>query len=196
MTTIDDELQDAIERGELEPNKLGGTLADSVDIVRQSRERTAGVFPLPDTWDCVDYAITEIGEALDAELRMKRNGDKRNHDKEATPEHKRMEVGHAGYMLASALMQTTYHFTKTDNDRALMRWEMPPTLRSIVWYACIAGDFEAPDELGLAFVTWVAYCLHNGYEPVELLRETCAAFEAKHLPVVRGYDFELISKAE
>ena len=79
MTTLDDELQDAIERGELEPNKLGGTLAELVEIVRQSRERTEGVFPLPPTWDSVDYAITEIGETIDAQLRIKRNGDKRNH---------------------------------------------------------------------------------------------------------------------
>ena len=183
MTTLDDELQDAIERGELEPNKLGGTLAELVEIVRQSRERTEGVFPLPPTWDSVDYAITEIGETIDAQLRIKRNGDKRNHDKEATPEHERMELGQAGYMMCSALMQESCGEWGCGRD-FIGRTNRPYGLRLVLKELSLAGHWHEIYGVGDALLQWCMTIEKNyGYDPAELLRETCAAFEAKHLQV-------------
>ena len=40
-----------------------------IEIVRHSRQATAPVFPLPNMDRCVRYAITELGEFFDAELR-------------------------------------------------------------------------------------------------------------------------------
>ena len=170
------------------------TLADLVDIVRQSRERTAGVFPLPDTWDCVDYAITEIGETIDTQLRMKRNGDKRNHDKQATPEHERMELGQVGYMLASALMQESCGEWGCGRD-VLGRINRPYGLRLVLKELSLAAHWHEIYGVGDALLQWgVTVERHYDYNPADLLRETCAAFEAKHLPVVRGYDFEPVGK--
>ena len=42
----------------------GGSMNDLqelIEIVRASRERTNGVFPLPDGDSCIDYAIKEAG---------------------------------------------------------------------------------------------------------------------------------------
>ena len=88
------------------------TLADLVEIVRASRERTDSVFPLPDVGSCIDYAITEAGEYLDAILRDKRNGDKRNNSKDHDA---RKEWGQCGYMICSAIIQTnTDHLDRFD----------------------------------------------------------------------------------
>ena len=170
------------------------TLADLVAIVRESRWRTNDVFPLPDVDSCIDYAITEAGEYLDAVLREKRDGDKRNNDK---AHNKRNEWGQCGYMICSAIIQQ-----KTDHlDR--LDWEAYVPVAEGNLYVVIArlcdirtglaqGDPPTVDALD----QWNAYAELCGWNPEELLRETCAAFEAKHLPVVRGYDFELIRKVE
>ena len=196
MTTLDDELQDAIERGELEPNTWDGRLDTLVDIVRQSRERTAGVFPLPDVDSCIDYAITEAGEYLDAVLREQRDTDKRNRDKDHDA---RKEWAQCGYMICSAIIQVP-----TDHLDAL-DWEPYIAAEQGNVYVVISRLCDI--RTGLAWMNhenphvdvlddWQAFAVKCGWNPAELLRETCAAFEAKHLPVVRGYDFELIRKAE
>ena len=168
------------------------TLADLVDIVRASRERTAGVFPLPDVDSCIDYAITEAGEYLDAILREKRDADKRNRDKAHDA---RKEWGQTGYMICSAIIQqNTDHLDRLD-------WEPYVPAAEGNLYVVIArlcdirtglaqGDPPTVDALD----QWNAYAELCGYDPAELIRETCAAFEAKHLPVVRGYDFEPVDK--
>ena len=181
MTTLDDELQDAVERGELEPNNPSATLADYVEIVRGSRERTAGVFPLPDVDSCIDYAITEAGEYLDAILRDKRNGDKRNNDK---AHNARNEWGQAGYMICSAIIQqNTAHLDRFDWNPFIMAAE--GNLHVVIARLCdirtglAYGDPPTVDALD----QWNAYAERCGYNPADLLRETCAAFEAKHLQV-------------
>lgn len=172
MTTLDDELQDAIERGDLEPKALPATLYDLVEIVRQSRERTNDVFPLPDAYSCIDYAITEAGEYLDAILREKRNGDKRNNSKEHDA---RKELGQSAYMVCSAIIQI-------ENDVDLVSLCQENTIYDMLVWLCF---FRTGDD-GVAHVdalqVYVNLCMADGYDPVALLRETCAAFEAKHLP--------------
>ena len=164
------------------------TLAELVDIVRQSRERTDSVFPLPDVDSCIDYAITEAGEYLDAVLRDKRDTDKRNRDKDHDA---RNEYGQCGYMIASALIQMRPMGSTLDVD----------TLAGEFYaiFSLLAGfrnDAISDTSIIYALGEWSAFAMQRGENPAELLRETCAAFEAKHLPVVRGYDFELIRKAE
>ena len=163
------------------------TLADLVEIVRASRERTDSVFPLPDVGSCIDYAITEAGEYLDAILRDKRNGDKRNNDKEHDA---RKEWGQCGYMICSAIIQTnTDHLDRFD-------WEPYITAAEGNVYVVIARLCDVRTGLALdenpaidALDHWNAFAELCGWNPADLLRETCAAFEAKHLPLPRGYDF-------
>ena len=157
------------------------TLADLVEIVRASRERTDSVFPLPDVGSCIDYAITEAGEYLDAILRDKRNGDKRNNDKEHDA---RKEWGQCGYMICSAIIQTnTDHLDRFD-------WEPYITAPEGNVYVVIAGLCDI--RTGIASVNsenphvdaldqWNAFTELCGWNPADLLRETCAAFERKHL---------------
>ena len=171
------------------------TLADLVDIVRQSRERTDSVFPLPDVDSCIDYAITEAGEYLDAILREKRDTDKRNRDKDHDA---RKEWSQCGYMICSAIIQVP-----TDHLDAL-DWQAYVDADSITLYKIMRTLTEVRDGTNRrwenphvdALDEWSAFAVKCGYDPADLLRETCAAFEAKHLPVVRGYDFELIRKVE
>lgn len=143
-----------------------------VEIVRESRQRTAGVFPLPDVAGCVDYAITEAGETLDAKLRMERTGDKRNHAKDADM---RKEWGQTGYMIASALIQIDDCPMETPVVGgsiytvlvALCSFQMSPT-DSVDWILDSLAD-------------WYSICDDNNWEATELLSETCVAFERKHL---------------
>lgn len=156
------------------------TLCDLVEIVRVSRERTAGVFPLPTVDDCIDFAITEAAEFIDA---LKRENDtyKRNNDKE---HNKRNEWGQTGYMICSAIIQTdTDHLDRFD-------WEPYITAAEGNLYVVITRLCDV--RTGLAFEEnptidaldhWNAYAELCGYNPADLLRETCAAFERKHLQV-------------
>jgi hypothetical protein len=148
-------------------------LSNLVSIVRESRSTTAMVFPLPDVAGCVDYAITEAGETLDAILREKRTGDKRNNVKDSD---ERKEWGQCGYMIASAMMQIPDCEMESDCDAsdiysafqllcAFQRWPS-----KIAWH------------LADALKIWSTFCILNIGIPAELMAETCNAFERKHLP--------------
>ena len=148
-------------------------LSNLVSIVRESRSTTAMVFPLPDVAGCIDYAITEAGETLDAMLREKRIGDKRNNVKESDV---RREWGQCGYMIASAMFQIDGCSMITPNVGgtvytvlvALCSYRMSP-FGTIEWLTDALGD-------------WKSICDDNGWTAAELMAETCTAFERKHLP--------------
>jgi len=155
-------------------------LQELVEIVRASRERTNGVFPLPDVNSCIDYAITEAAEHLDAVLRERRNGDKRNNDKQHNP---RKEWGQCGYMIASAIIQVP-NIDSYDNDD-FEAYESPDnvTLHLAISFFCNvrddATDRDTPELDALDF--WHAFAVKCGWNPADLLSETCADFERKHL---------------
>lgn len=145
-------------------------LKDLVDIVRQSRERTADVFPLPIIDDCIDFAITEAAEYIDAKKRENPIY-KRNNSKEHSP---RKELGQCGYMVASALMQM-------DKSMSMQTYYEEGSVHEAIYWLCLYRmEFDGGcvvDALG----NYVLVCESNGWEPAELLRETCTAFETKHL---------------
>lgn len=152
-------------------------LQELVNIVQASRERTNAVFPLPDIHSCIDYAITEIGEYIDAVLRERRNGDKRNNDKAHSP---RSEWGQCGYMIASAIIQDELPPMDT------LDWEAfrsGATAYSVLIDACEIQAGTAIEYAPLVDLldSWQCYACINGWEPKQLLRDTCAAFERKHL---------------
>ena len=161
-------------------------LQELIEIVRVSRERTHGVFPLPDVDSCIDYAITEAGEYLDAVLRERRNGDKRNNDKQHNP---RKEWGQCGYMIASAIIQVP-NIDSYDNDD-FEAYESPDnvTLHLAIAFLCNVRDDatgrDTPELDALDF--WHAFAVKCGWNPAGLLSETCADFERKHLRAPSPY---------
>ena len=195
MSNLDEEIQDAIDRGEMEPREASATLYDLVEIVRQSRERTNDVFPLPDVDSCIDYAITEAGEFLDAVLREKRDTDKRNRDKDHDA---RKELSQCGYMICSAIIQidgVQYDRKTFDHENVYDLFYFLSMYRlGGLWFP----DYDPTNEYAATYIlalnAYCRVCESNGWNPADLLRETCAAFEAKHLPLPRGYDFEPVGK--
>ena len=161
-------------------------LKELIEIVRVSRCGTKGVFPLPDSDSCIDYAITEAGEYLDAVLRERRNGDKRNSDKQHNP---RKEWGQCGYMIASAIIQND-DASHWDADC----WVVEHKPDFVGFYdvmlalcgARMLGDNSGIDELE-ALDSWHAFTVKCGWNPAEMLTETCADFERKHLRAPSPY---------
>lgn len=165
-----------------------------VEIVRDSRQRTAGVFPLPDVAACVDYAITEAAEAIDARLRARRNGDKRNNGKDMD---ERAEWGQCGYMIGSALMQRTdwYDYGAGENQ---LKVSLYLTLSWLANFAvsCDNDEEDSMAALTLAMSYWHTFCEYRQWQPAELLRETCATFEAKHLASKKPFAYPVLSAEE
>lgn len=149
-----------------------------VDEVQESRARTAGVFPLPDAVDCIDYAITEAAEYLDALLRERRAGDKRNNDKAHDA---RKELGQCGYMICSAVMQTdTSRLDEIDWESV---WFDVVSIYDVLEYLCaVQNESTGSDYPELeALDAWHAFAVIFVGNPADLIRETCADFERKHL---------------
>ena len=148
-------------------------LGHLVSIVKESRDLTAMVFPLPDVAGCVDYAITEAGEYIDAIKREERTGDKRNNDK---AHNKRHEWGQCGYMIASAMIQIPDCEMESDNS-----WSDVYTVLEL-----LCGFQKFPSEIGWhladALEVWSHAGSANGWDAAHLLMDTCTAFEHKHLP--------------
>ena len=155
-------------------------MKELVEIVRASRHNTNGVFPLPDSDSCIDYAITEAGEYLDAVLRERRNGDKRNNDKQHNP---RKEWGQCGYMIASAIIQMPYIDSYASDDFEAYESPHNVTLYQVIAFLCSVRDNDSgrgTPEID-ALDIWHAFAVRCGWNPADLLSETCADFERKHL---------------
>jgi hypothetical protein len=110
------------------------------------------VFPLPDAPGCVDYAIYEAAETLDAILRDKRTGDKRNNDKQPNA---RREWGQCGYMIASGIMQTDYELFGIGFPNG--------TLYDVLHYLTQEA-LDMDGSLVEAFQEWAAYCDYEGWD--------------------------------
>lgn len=76
------------------------TLQDLYDFVWKWRKENDW-FPTPEPMDSISYAVTEIAEAIDADLRSRRTEDKRNRDIEA--EDPRDELADAAIMIITAM---------------------------------------------------------------------------------------------
>jgi hypothetical protein len=185
-------------------------LRDLIDIVRESRNYTNAVFPLPDVDSCIDYALTEAGEHikalraayineaivsatdyLDAVLRERRNGDKRNTDRKHTP---RSEWGQCGYMIASAIIQEALP--------ALDDGDWMPFCDKATVYSVIRQGCDIREDVSDAYTpsidmldSWQWYAGKMGWNPADLLRETCVTFELKHMGQVFTAQGEVVGGA-
>lgn len=140
-----------------------------------SRAITRDVFPLPNFEDCIDYAICEAAEYLDARLRIRRTEDKRNHRRAADP---RAEWGQCGYMIASALMQCEY--TPVES----FGWHSGAWV--VIERLAGARINQDADQVYQAFLSWIDECRAYGWDPRRLLTSTCVQFEKKHISAQRS----------
>lgn len=161
-------------------------LKELVEIVRASRERTNGVFPLPDVDSCIDYAITEAGEYLDALLRERRRRDLRNNEKDHDA---RREWGQCGYMILSALIQMP-------PEAMNISYTGDESVYDMLLWLCLYRTADDETALSDALQVWVNLCDREGWDAADLLHETCQAFEAKHGPKKIPYPVLSAEEAE
>lgn len=152
--------------------------------VELSRECTAATFPLPTSLDCIRYAITELAEYDDALLRLERAGDKRNNARQPDPQ---AELGQAIYMLLSAATR----FGERPEYQPWLSFGMAPGtvyLNAMRYTLLILEYLQAPsvegvqlmEAFGAAYSHMLGIAVANDIDFMQLIHDTCAAFEAKH----------------
>ncbi len=149
--------------------------------VRYSRNCTNDTFPLPNVGDCIRYAITELAEMVDAQLRMSQPEHLRNNHRNHDP---RKECGQAGYMLISAWIQLRREDTFTVLDmRQTESFDLAFVDAShevlFALESAIMGDRNGL-ELYSAIESWIHLCAVAGWDADALIAETCTDFERKH----------------
>jgi hypothetical protein len=168
-----------------------------IEMVRESRQRTAAHLPLPDAGACIDYAITESGEYLkaltqayideaiisateylDAYLRAHRKGDKRRQDKEHSMV---KEWGQCGYMLASAAIQMDS--LSKDEDYSLWCSNNKVTVYDVLRRICLEPLPQQMGNLLDSLDMWACFAMQTLHiDPLALMAETCQYFENKFMP--------------
>lgn len=166
------------------PNETLALSRWCIDRVRASRRRLAGSpFNLPDPQRCARYAITEGAETDDEFLRAEYD-DVRNNDRERDA---CAEWGQTGYMILSALMQVQYIediFNRpcTQTDPLWMYGAMTGCLANYVQEVAVGHPFaRSGQSLCWAWMYWLRYAELRGWDAGDLIDETCAAFERKHV---------------
>lgn len=155
---------------------------DVLERVGSSRMMLDGKFPYPSAVDCMRYAVQELAEFDDAMMRQEQPTHKRNNGKEHDP---RKELGQAGYMILSAMI-------KVEGCSTYLESEIQEKDRL---YGAIIGELgEALSEgqinlyvvnsLDWALAYWKELCTLHGWDVAELIEDTCADFERKHLSPV------------
>lgn len=161
------------------------TLAELADVARKSREKTNPYYPMPNVEKSFRFAFTECGEFEDALLRedptFARNN---NRDRDA-----RIEFGQVGYMIATAVLQLADDPARSYDDMNYASRIHATVKKDNCYdmYSVAEQVIGAIRRRGFSHETlyvWGCSCYNYGYDPMELLKETCAAVEAKRIPNV------------
>ena len=152
--------------------------------VKVSRQRTGeGGFPLPGPLACARYALTEGAEADDALLRAERSGDRRNNDRQRDACN---EWGQAGYMILSGLISLPRlpELKFPDGNARPALWAYGATMGELAAFlqqaACGVPFDRSFRALAWAWTCWRLYAEAHRWDAVQLIDDTCSAFEAKH----------------
>lgn len=156
-----------------------------LERIRYSRNCTNDTFPLPIIIDCLWYAYTESGEAIDARLRMAQPEHLRNNHRNVDM---RKEVGQVIYMLGSAWVQmhrtNIFALWPVGNGEPALDFALTEacerTVQAVATVLC--GDKSAA-VIVLAMQAWCHVCALSGWDVDALIEETCADFERKHCVV-------------
>ena len=154
---------------------------DVLERVGSSRMMLEGKFPYPSAVDCMRYAIQEMAEYDDAMMRQDQPDHKRNNERQPDP---RRELGQAGYMILSAMLQVT-------GSMADLVSELEDKTKAYGAVVSELGDALTESEsntyvvnsLDWALAYWKELVTLHGWDVDDLIAETCEAFEAKHLGV-------------
>jgi len=147
------------------------------------RKRTAGNLPYPDAASCMLYAVTELGEMVDAWLRKGRPDDKRNNDRQPDAKH---ELGQFIVMVQSAKLRCD----ELGEGKKLQVDEQTKQQCQALYEAMVntahiiktMGNGEPPPPFEWV---WIQKDFHTlarlyGVDWRELEEEACAEFERKH----------------
>lgn len=141
--------------------------------VWESRRRLRDVYPLPGVRDCYLYAVTEVGEYVDAVLRRERVDDKRNCEREMD---ERWEFGQAGWMICSGLMQEVGVMGRW------WEWGDEVLVGECDWVdvmRCLLDVLRGGSGVSALSAWWLA-CEGYGWDPMNLIDEVCEAVERKY----------------
>jgi NTP pyrophosphatase (non-canonical NTP hydrolase) len=158
----------AVQRGQV----MIGTISDMHAMVWDLRSRISDKWATPERQDCLRYAFTEAGEAMDAYLRETRAGDSRNTFRQPNVYE---ELADCVMMLLTALGP------EYDED-----WEQTcPTDRDLVWTldeVCghVGGLLEYYSPFQTVYVVNMIKVCFGGVNMSEALTARLERIEAKH----------------
>jgi len=143
------------------------------EMVIKWRKQTKHAYPWPNDYDCIRFALTELGEALDAEMRENK-GYKRNNVKNHGVND---ELGDALFMLFSIDGYTPGNIPVIKTNKNVVM--------AMMYLSIIAGSWESveatQDEWDSAMDVVVAYILGNKGFSFDNLKNTIKKLEGKHL---------------
>ena len=140
--------------------------------IAQARDSVKGFFDTPPLRECIEYAITEAGELLDADLRLRRPGDDRTRPRDDVGK----EIGQIVFMVGSALNHVNKEIPWPYSDAA-----MPQTVKDM---------FANEDSGGLAVFIVQALCdAHCNIDDTDLMCDFlyCAIVGVIAFAVLRGH---------
>lgn len=171
-----------------------------MDRVFTSRKRLEGTrFSLPDSQRCARYSLTEGAETDDEILRAEFD-DVRNNDRQRNA---RAEWGQTGYMILSALMQLKYPADILERRITAGSPSHNPMWLYGAMMGCLAAYLQESathhpfaqygQSLCWAWVYWLHCAELREWDALELIEDTCTAFENKHAP---GWMLSSVQRAE
>lgn len=147
-------------RTETEQKKLADRIENIIQAVAIYRRPMVDIWPWPDEISCLYYAQTEMGEFIDAWLRIVRDGDVRNNGRNHRPE---QELAQVAVMVASALAWTMSHHTALNSVSKAMatEWPMmtPATLNYYIANALNYCQAERNENRNRPGLTWKRYSM-------------------------------------
>lgn len=148
-------------------------------IARDHRDRSAAYFPMPSAGDCALFAATEIGEYLDALIRLHGTAYRRNNARNVDTQ---AELGQVGYMILSTLIAIDRGDRSRPDERS-RRAAILGTRIGLAISAMAGGDHEhARRDLEIAFSIWRHLCAEEGAAPATLIDMITRQIDAKHAP--------------
>ena len=147
-------------------------------IARDHRDRSAAYFPMPSAGDCALFAATEIGEYLDALIRLHGTAYKRNSARNVDTQ---AELGQVGCMIFSTLIAIDRGDRSRPDERS-RRAAIPArgsAWRSPRWQAATTNT---PGAIGDRFFDLAPPVRGGRRAPATLIDMITRQIDAKHAP--------------
>ena len=167
---------------------------DVLERVGSSRLMLDGKFPYPDEIGCIIHCAGEATEYRDARRRIENPEEKRNNGKQHDP---RKELGQCAYMLLSGLLYNQQRNVSTirlplDYAQYEQQYDQEYVYFGLLSELGALGQALMDDEeIYIIFEqynqVWEGICILcyvHGWDVAELIEDTCADFERKHLEPV------------